>query len=161
MIILILLSCVLLFGLVVFVGAPYVPTLKKQADTAVELLSLAPGDAIIELGCGDGRVVRRFAAAGYRVVGYELNPILVVVARLYTWRYRQQVTIVWGDYWHKEWPPAKGMYVFLLEKYMLKLDKKLEQYSKINGPINVVSYAFQIPKKRAKTSRAGLYLYKY
>jgi 16S rRNA A1518/A1519 N6-dimethyltransferase RsmA/KsgA/DIM1 with predicted DNA glycosylase/AP lyase activity len=125
------------------------------------MLALASGDTIIELGCGDGRVMRRLAAAGYNVIGYELNPILVAVAHIYTWRYRQKVTIIWGDYWRKEWPPAKGMYVFLLEKYMKKLDKKLGKYSKTNGPISVVSYAFQIPKKRAKTSKSGLYLYKY
>ncbi len=70
---------VLCFGLVLLVGAPYLPTQRRQVDAAIKLLDLKPGAVVYELGSGDGRVARRLATHGYRVIGYELNPLLYIV----------------------------------------------------------------------------------
>lgn len=42
---------------------------------------LPPTSRILDLGCGPGRDLRLFAAAGHRPVGLELNPSLVEMAR--------------------------------------------------------------------------------
>lgn len=151
---------VMLFGLVVLQGAPYVPTLKPQTDAALDLLDLKPGQTLLELGCGDGRVAKRAAARGLRVVGYELNPILVVLARINTFRYRQNVRIVWQNFWQASWPSADGIYVFLLDKYMNKLDKKVIQEYK-GRHIKLASYTFQVPRKKPVATASGIYLYSY
>jgi hypothetical protein len=39
---------------VIFLGAPYVPTLNKQRETALDLLKLKSGQTLIDLGSGDG-----------------------------------------------------------------------------------------------------------
>ena len=152
---------VLLFGMVVFFGAPYLPTMKPQSRAAIEMIGLKPGDTIIELGSGDGRVARRMAIAGYRVVGYELNPILVIVSIFITWKYRKNIRIVWGNFWKQDWPEARGVYVFLLDRYMQKLNMKLESYASRNGPVRVASYAFKIPDKKPRKHKNGVYLYQY
>ena len=154
-------AVVLLFGLVVFVGAPYLPTMRRQSEQAIKMLDLPKGSTIIELGSGDGRVAKRLALAGYMVVGYELNPLLVVFSKLYTWRQRGKVQIIWGDFWGKQWPKAGGVYVFLLDKYMSKLDDKLIDYSKRHGSIRVISYTFKIPGKKPTEHKGGLYCYDY
>src|SRR4051812_6247397 len=118
---------VLLFGFVVVFGAPYLPTLKKQTSEALNLLNLKEGQTLLELGCGDGRVLKAAARRGLCGVGYELNPLLVVIAWLNTIKYRKQVKIIWGNYWNRSWPEAQGIFVFLLAKYMEKLDKKITQ----------------------------------
>lgn len=40
-----------------------------------------PGERTIELGCGEGRVVRDLAARGHRAVGIDASPTLVAAAR--------------------------------------------------------------------------------
>lgn len=150
----------LVFSLVVLFGAPYLPTMRRQSKEALDLLGLKPGQTLIELGCGDGRVVRSAAKRGLNVVGYEMNPFLVLICLIVTFRYRDKVRIVWGNYWRKDWPQADGIYVFLIDRFMTKLDRAMKSYP--HKPIKLASYAFDIPgKKPVKTSKSMfLYLYK-
>jgi SAM-dependent methyltransferase len=147
------------FSFVVLVGPPYVPTLSKQVETALDMLDLQPGQAMLELGCGDGRVLVAAARRGWCVVGYELNPILALVAYLRTRRYGGQVRIVCTDFWRTRWPVTDGIFGFILPRYMSKLNKKVIQ--EISQPVKVVSFAFEIPGKDATASRDGVFLYKY
>lgn len=149
----------LTFGLVLFRGAPYLPTMKGQTEMALELFDLPKGATILELGSGDGRVARHFAIAGYRVVGYELNPILWMISLIWTWRYRGLVKIHLGDYWRVTWPEVDGVYVFLLDRFMLKLDEKIEHDCKKD--LRLISYAFKIPGKRICKERNGFFVYDY
>ncbi len=157
---LVLAAMIILFGFVVLFGAPYLPTLKKQTKTALDLLDLKEGQTILELGCGDGRVLKAAAQRGQKAVGYELNPLLVIIAWFNTFGYRNSVTIIWGNYWTKAWPEADGVFVFLLDKYMEKLDKKImQQYP--DKKIKLVSFAFRIPNKKPAAKKDALYLYIY
>lgn len=141
------------------VGAPYLPTLTPQVKAALELAGLKPGNTLLELGCGDGRVVLAAAKQGITVVGYELNPLIALVAWIRTRRYRHLVTIYCADFWRQTWPPADAVFVFLLPKYMKKLDKKVIQQSK--NPIKVVSFAFKIPEHPVAAELNGVFLYQY
>lgn len=96
MILLILTAVLLAFGFVLLFGAPYVPTLAVQQQKALRLLNLKKGETLLELGCGDGRVLLAAAKQGVYGIGYELNPILFVVAKIVTWRYRKHVKVVLG-----------------------------------------------------------------
>jgi SAM-dependent methyltransferase len=152
--------CVLLFGFVVLIGAPYVPTLASQQREALQLLGLQKGQTILDLGSGDGRLLREAARQGYRAVGIEANPVLVLVSIIICLPYRKRVRIIWGDMWRVKWPATDGIYVFLHTRFMKKLDNKIiQQYS--SKKINVVSYAFEIPGRKAVKRAKGLYLYVY
>src|SRR5882672_507174 len=94
-----LLLLLLCFSAVVLVGPPYLPTLNKQVETALDMLALSKGQTLLELGCGDGKVLIAAARRGLQVTGIELNPLLAVLCWLRTLRYRRQVTVVWGNYW--------------------------------------------------------------
>lgn len=150
---------ILLFSFVIFFGAPYLPTLKKQSDDAFKLLNLEPGQILLELGSGDGRILREAAKRGINGIGYEINPVLVWYSRLRAWRYRHLLRFECRNYWHKTLPPCDGIYVFLLDKYMVKLDKKIVQ--EVPKPVKVVSYAFKIPGRQPVRERNALCLYEY
>ncbi|HTE58474.1 MAG TPA: hypothetical protein VK694_07045 [Verrucomicrobiae bacterium] len=151
---------ILLFGFVIFFGAPYLPTLKPQKQAALELLGLEKGQTLLELGSGDGTMLLAAAEQGLRVIGYELNPLLVLVSYIRTYKYRSHVKIIWGNYWSHVWPRADGIYVFLLDRYMKKLDKKIIQ----NYPeqqVKLASFTFKVPGKEATKDKKGVYLYIY
>lgn len=147
------------FGSVLLFGAPYLPTLRPQVKAAIELANLKPGETLLDLGCGDGKMLIAAAQLGVNSVGYELNPMLAIIAWLRTIRYRENVQVVWGDFWHSTWPPAEVIFVFLLEKYMQRLDTKIMQLK--HKPVKLVSFAFQVPGKRAIREKQGVYLYLY
>ncbi len=151
---------VLCFGLVVFFGAPYLPTLDVQAEAALDMLDLKPGQHVIDLGSGDGTMLIRAARRGVYATGYELNPILYAISWLRTYPYRKLVTVHCQNYWLKQWPTADGIFVFLHTNFMQRLDKKLNQYAK-KTPIRVVSFTFQIPGKKITKRDGGLFLYDY
>lgn len=151
---------IVFFGFVVLFGAPYLPTLRRQTELALDLLEVKKGMRILELGSGDGSVVLAAAKRGAIVTAYELNPILVVTSRLRCIKYRQQVRIHWANFWKADWPLTDGIFVFLLDKYMQRLDKKIIR-TYTGKKIKLVSFAFEIPNKKPLKKAGGMFLYKY
>jgi len=52
-------------------------------DTA-RALGLAPGDRLLDAGCGTGQYASAFAAEGYRVDAVDLSPAMVIIAQSHT-----------------------------------------------------------------------------
>jgi len=154
-----LFGVVLCFGTVLLVGAPYLPTLQRQVEAALDLLDLKPGQTMLELGCGDGKVLVAAAQRGISCVGYELNPLLALFSWLRTRRYGRRVRVVWGDYWRADWPAADGIFAFILPRFMTKLDTKITQLN--HNSIRLVSFAFPIKGRKITRQTEGLYLYIY
>lgn len=161
----IVLGLIILLGLFSFVllfGAPYLPTKKLQIETALDLLNLKKGQTMLELGCGDGRVLKAAAKRGYKAVGYELNPVLVLIAKIATWQYRDQVKVVWGSFWRNDWPEAEGVFTFLLDRFMPRLDTAMKRHvEKWDRPSRLVSFAFEIPIKKPVKVKNGIFVYDY
>ncbi len=151
-------TLMLLFAFVVFFGAPYLPTLSKQSNQALDLLNLKKGQCLLELGAGDGTVALMALRRGLYVTAIELNPLLCVVIYLRTFRYRSNISIKCGNFWTTPWGDYDGIYTFLLDKYMTKLDKKIIQ---ANKNTHLASFAFKIPGKKIKSEAKGIYLYEY
>jgi 16S rRNA A1518/A1519 N6-dimethyltransferase RsmA/KsgA/DIM1 with predicted DNA glycosylase/AP lyase activity len=154
-----LIAILFCFGGVLIFGAPYLPTMKPQVDAALKLANLKPGDTILELGSGDGKVLIAAAKKGINSIGYELNPLLVVLSWLRTRKYRKNVKIIWGNFFTKEWPNHQAIFTFLLPRLMLKLDKKVIQSK--HKPVKLVSFAFEIPNRKPIKIDQGVYLYLY
>lgn len=53
----------------------------ELAGRALEWLAARPGERILDLGCGDGRLTKRIAAAGAGVAGVDASPEMVAAAR--------------------------------------------------------------------------------
>jgi cyclopropane fatty-acyl-phospholipid synthase-like methyltransferase len=54
---------------------PYVPTPDQVVQGMLKLADVKPGETVIDLGCGDGRIVVTAAKVfGAKGIGYDLNP---------------------------------------------------------------------------------------
>jgi SAM-dependent methyltransferase len=144
--------------LAVIFGPPYLPTLNKQVNTALDLLDLKPGQTMLELGCGDGRVLIAAAKRGINVVGIEISPLLAFIAWLRTRRYGKRVRVTCGNYFLIKWPPVDAIFTFMLPRQMPKLDKKIQN---LRQPMRLASFAFEIPNKKPKAKKDGVFLYIY
>lgn len=151
------------FLLVVFRGAPYVPTHRAQVEQALDMLDVPKGGTIIDLGSGDGVFLKAAAKRGYRSIGYEINPFLCLISYLRCWRYRSQVRIRWRDFWLAPIPSdIDAVFVFLAGPYLRQLDKKLTHiHTKSGKPLTVISYGFLIPGKEPLRSTNALHEYHY
>lgn len=59
-------------------NAAFVPQL---GDAVLQMLAPRPGELILDVGCGDGVLTERIAAAGARVIGLDSSPAMVEAAR--------------------------------------------------------------------------------
>lgn len=158
-IVIIIVIIILLFGYVLLFGAPYLPTLIKQRKIALDILDLKAGQVLVELGSGDGSVLIEAAKREIKCIGYELNPILYFISYIRCLKYKKLIKIKLVNFWHIKLPECDAIYVFLLDKYMEKLDKKIIQ--EITKDTKVLSFAFKIPNKPIILEQDGLYLYNY
>ena len=153
--ILLALAVTLPFGVAALTGT--LPTLKRETDSALAIADLKPGQTIIDLGSGDGRLLLAAARRGLRGIGYEINPFMYLISLIVTFRYRRRITIHPADFWRDLWetvlagriPPTDAVYVFLLPRLMPDLERKLT--SELVKPTPVISLAFEFPGRRPVT----------
>lgn len=147
----------LLFAMIVFFGAPYLPTHKAQIGLAIKLLNLKKGELLIDLGAGDGRLLAAAAQRGWRVRGYELNPLLSAWCWVRLRRFGDRGRIVWADFFLAKWPAdTRGLYIFGTERVMRRLSGKLKTAPR---PLRVVSYGFALPGHKPIKQTGGFFVY--
>lgn len=137
---------VLLFGFVVFRGAPYVPTHKKEIKGAFEeLYPLGKNDVLVDVGSGDGVVLRVASTYGAQAVGYELNPALVFIAQFLS-RGDSNVSVRLADFWLTQLPDnTTVVYAFAVSRDIPKMTAKLQnEATRIGRPLHLITYGSNI-----------------
>ena len=154
---------VLIFGFVVFRGAPYVPSHRRQVERAFdELYPLSDKDVLVDVGSGDGIVLRLASRRGARAVGYELNPILVALSQFLS-RHDASVTVRLSVFWLTALPPETTVvYGFVVTRDIEKMARKLQQETdRLRHPLYFVSYGATI-KSHPKLKELGAHhLYRF
>lgn len=138
-VLLVIIGCtVALFALTVFFGAPYVPSHSRRVRQLFDELKLGPEDTLVDIGSGDGRVLRLAAARGARAVGYEINPVLVLISRLL--HRRSQVR--WANFWTASMPSeVTVVYAFSVNRDRKRLVRKVqEEATRAQRSITLICY---------------------
>jgi SAM-dependent methyltransferase len=147
---------------IVAVGPPYVPTLRKGLDELFDKLTIGKNDAVVDLGAGDGIVLKLAAERGARVAGVELNPMLVWIAR---WRLRhhKHVSVTFGDMWRYKLPQnVTYVFIFPADAFM----RRLESYAKsererLGHGFTLIVYAFTVPGRKPSRVVGAFNLYEF
>lgn len=144
-------------------AAPWVPIWSSDVQRFLRLAEVRAGQRVVDLGCGDGRVVAAAARAGARSVGYEVSlvPYLLALART---RFGRHGQVRYRDLWMADLRDADVVYVFLMQKIYPKLQRKLERELKPGA--RVVTYVWGLPDwtpSRVDTApnHPKLFLYQY
>ncbi len=154
---------VVLFGFVVAFGAPYVPSHTREVRRAFrKLYPLSDGDVLVDLGAGDGRVLREARKCGARAVGYELNPILAGVARLLNFGDRS-LTVTMADFWRVTLPhDTTIVYIFGVSRDTERLTRKLQaEADRLERPLLLMTYGPSLSKLTHRKKYRGHHLYEF
>ncbi len=64
-------------------GAMFHPSARVRVRTSLDHVPMKAGDLLVDIGCGDGRVLREAKRRyGVRALGFEVNPLAYALARL-------------------------------------------------------------------------------
>lgn len=153
---------VALFGLTVFVGAPYVPSRKRElVQCFKELYPLGEKDCLVDLGAGDGTVLAAACAQGAQAVGVELNPLLVLFAR---WRLRKyaRAEVVFGNLFRAEFPEKTTVvYLFGDSRDMGRIEAKVKaEARRLGRDLWLISNGFELMGRRPEKKFRAFFLYK-
>jgi len=149
-------------GFVAFTGAPYVPS--RRADVTrvfTELYPLTPEDVVVDIGSGDGVVLRTVSKLGARGVGYEIHPILVLISRMLS-RGDDKVRVQLANFWRASLPDETTVvYTFGEARDIAKMYAYVRhEATRIGRPLTFISYAFTIPGIAPDASDKSYFLYK-
>jgi hypothetical protein len=159
----ILAGVVLIFGIVVVRGAPYVPSHRRDIRQALtDLYPISQDDVLIDLGSGDGVVLRIASGLGARAIGYEINPILIVLSRFLS-RSDPRVGVVLKDFWLTELPDdTTVVYAFTVTRDLKKMIAKLQhEAARLGRPIDFIIYGNSLPGYEPLKSRGAYFLYRF
>lgn len=153
---------ILLFAVTALRGAPYVPThLSSVRYLFDELMPLSSEDVVVDIGSGDGVVLREAAKRGARALGYEINPLLVGVSWLLSYRYRAQIRTQLADFWMVSFPPdVTIVYTFGESRDIQKMYRKVQaEATRLNKSLRFVSYGFTVESAEPLLQSRALTVY--
>ncbi len=136
---------------------PYVPTPPEVVEEMLKLANVTKGDYLIDLGCGDGRIV--IAAAqkyGTHALGIDINPERIAEAKENAKKagVEELVEFRQGDLFKADLSKATVVTLYLLTTVNMKLRPKL--LKELKPGTRVVSHSFEMGEwKPEKTAEVG------
>lgn len=127
-------------------GSPFVPSKKKELELILSKCNLKKGMVFMDLGCGEGRVVR-MAVKKYKVagIGIDVNPLLLLAAKIFSRLEKlRSIKFERKNILTYDLSSADVIYIFLLPSLITKLVPHFERSLKNNTL--VVSHGFKIPE---------------
>ncbi len=110
------------------IPTPYLPSTSVAVDEMLRLANTGPGDLVVDLGSGDGRLVISAARDyGARGLGIEIDPKLVTESRENAQKagVAERVTFRQGDVLVSDYRDATVVTLYLLPNLVEKLKPRL------------------------------------
>ena len=130
----------------------------QRIDAALDLAGLAGGEHLVDLGCGDGRVLVRAARRGARVTGVELDPELALRARRFLRDEQVDGTVVEGDFADLPLHRVDVVFAFLSPATLQRLRPRLT--AELREGARIVTAGYAVPGWEADDAADRCYLYR-
>lgn len=142
-----------------FTGAPFVPTGRKERDIILRLGKFNKKDVVVDLGCGDGRVIRDIAISGVKqAIGYEYSFPTYLFALWRKFLARTKEKIVFADFWKQDFSGVNKIVCFLLTDSMRKFEKEI--WPNLKKGTVVISHAFKMKNVSPVAVEGSVIVYK-
>lgn len=139
-------------------GAPYVKTSRKKIEIMIKLADLKKSDNVVDLGCGDGGLVRAAAAKGVKsAVGYELSLPTYLWAKTKSLIFGRGEKIVFANFWKQDFSNVNVIFCFLLRDSMNEFELRI--LPKLSKGTRVVSHIFTMKNVKPAKSLESVHLY--
>lgn len=161
-----------------FLDLPYVATKKDKIGTIIKLAKIKHGETVVDLGCGDGRLLFAAAKLGAFAIGYEVNPFLVLWTRIKAYfghlrgvrvhleggispaQVRDLITVKRRDLWRADLSAADVIFVYGRKHTMKKFQDFVFGNAKKGARIIVnTEKTVPFPTKKPIKSENGILLY--
>lgn len=124
-------------------GAMYTSTGRVKIRAALDAVTMSPGELLVDIGCGDGRVLREARRRyGVHCRGFEINPIAFLKARLLSVG-QGGIEVRFSNFWNVDLKEADIVSCYLFPDVMRRLGEKLSR--ELDSGARVISFNFPIP----------------
>jgi SAM-dependent methyltransferase len=143
-------------------GAPWAPVPLRVANRMLQLADLQPGQTLMDLGAGDGRLVI-LAARKYKAIaiGVEIDPLRCLIASLgiILFGLRGRAKVHWGNFRKFSTDGADVVMLYLLQGTNQTLKASLEK--SLRPGAKIVSHVFSMSgwTPVALDERHGIFVY--
>lgn len=137
-------------------GAPMLRTSDKRLAAILRLGKFNAKDRIVDLGCGDGKIIRSIAGKGFKdVTGYEFSVPTYLLAKILL---RGKAKVIFGNFWRKDLSRFNVIICFLMERTMLDFERKI--WPGLSRGTRVISNEFLMSGVKPAMKEGRVYLYK-
>ncbi len=130
-------------GIPALTGLPYVPTRPERIRRALEMARLCPGETLVDLGAGDGRVLvigaRDFGA---RAAGYEIGFLQYLAAawKIRSSRLQGQVRLFRKSLFQADLSKADVVFAYMTSRQAAFIRPVLESQLKPGTRVAAISF---------------------
>jgi 16S rRNA A1518/A1519 N6-dimethyltransferase RsmA/KsgA/DIM1 with predicted DNA glycosylase/AP lyase activity len=141
-------------------GAPFVRTSEDRTRIIIKEANRIKPKRIVDLGCGDGKLVIALAQAGYSVDGIEIQPWLAQRARREVRKLglEDKINIYQGNFWNFDVSNYDVVVLFGIKHIMPRLERKF--LVELNPRSFIISNFFVFPNLKAVRTNGEVRIFK-
>ena len=130
-------------------GAPWVPTPMNRVKKMLHLAKVKPCEKVVDLGCGDGRLVHHASRHHQaKAVGLELSPLIYMMAKLaqpYHILRGSKAQVKFKNFYSHDLSDVDVLVFYLMPHALKRISPKFKK--ELKPGTRIVSYAFEMPKE--------------
>ncbi len=141
--------------------APFVLSARERVDAMVGLAEVTSKDTVVDLGCGDGRILLEALQCGAgKAVGYDLHQGGLWLARFKAWQQGvwPRLELHAQSFWEVDLARFEVVFVYQLPKNMPRILAKIKQECKPGT--RIISHAFLFEGWEPERTKGAVYRYR-
>lgn len=145
-------------------GIPFVVSTDERTRLIIKLLNPKPGEKIVDLGSGDGKLLLEIVKHGSQAYGYEINPIAYLQSKIRTRRSNQgNIKIYFSNFMKANLSKYDAVVIYGFPSFMPKLERKIvsEIASELKPGARIVSNYYKFPNLKPVKEEKDVLLYKF